>query len=130
MTDEDVRIRNVNAVEAMYQAERDRDLGVWAALWSSSGRQTFPTMGADATVTGLAALRDVTREKFATRPPYGIDAAVDALVDPTLVLARLRLDYPGNPPIYLWCLFHFDDQGLITEVEEIFDRGTPAIAGS
>jgi hypothetical protein len=86
-------------------------------------------MGDVATVVGLPTLREVTSEKFATRPPYGIDATVNALVDPALVLARLRLDYPGSPPIFLWCLFHFDDQGLIEEVEEIFDRG-PAVARS
>jgi hypothetical protein len=130
MSDNEVRNRNVNAVQAMYQAERDRDLSAWEALWSTAGRQTFPTLGEDATVAGLPALREVTREKFATRPPYGIDATVDALMDETLVLARLRLDYPGNPPTFLWCLFHFDEQGLIEEVEEIFDRGTPAVAAS
>jgi hypothetical protein len=26
--------------------------------------------------------------------------------------------------IHLWCLFHFDAEGLVTEVEEIFDRGS------
>lgn len=129
MSGEEIRQRNVRAVEAMYQAERDRDLGAWAALWSAEGRQTFPTLGSEATVSGLDTLRSVTAEKFATRPPYGIHVTVDPFDDPTLVLARLALDFPDIPPIHLWCLFHFDDEGLIEEVEEIFDRGpspTPA----
>ncbi len=123
MTDAEVRERNVQTVEAMYQAERDRDLSAWAPLWSPHGRQTFPTLGAQATVEGIDALLHVTQEKFTTRPPYGIRATVDPLHDPSRVFVRLDLDYPGQAPICLWCLFHFDDDGLIAEVEEIFDRG-------
>ena len=117
---------NARTVERFYQSERDRDLALWVTFWHPDGRQTFPTLGASATVAGIADLEAVTREKFEVRPPYGITAAVDPLADPTMVLARLALDFPGDPAVFLWCLFHFDAAGLVVEVEEIFDRGLPA----
>ena len=115
---------NAKTVERFYQSERDRDLAKWVAFWHPDGRQTFPTLGAEATVAGIAELEAVTREKFEVRPPYGIEAVVEPLADPRMVLARLALDYPGKPLIHLWCLFHFDSDGLVLEVEEIFDRGS------
>lgn len=116
---------NARTVERFYQSERDRDLPLWVTFWHPDGRQTFPTLGPDATVAGIASLKAITKEKFEGRPPYGIDAVVDPLADPLKVLARLALDFPQKPLIHLWCLFHFDSQGLVVEVEEIFDRGAP-----
>jgi hypothetical protein len=120
---ETVGTANARTVERFYQSERDRDLPVWVTFWHPDGRQTFPTLGLDATVAGIEALEAVTKEKFATRPPYGIAAVVDPLADPRMVLARLALDFPDQPLVHLWCLFHFDDEGYVVEVEEIFDRG-------
>jgi hypothetical protein len=121
---ERVGAANARTVERFYQSERDRDLSLWVTFWHPDGRQTFPTLGPDATVAGIANLEAVTKQKFEVRPQYGIDALVDALADPRMVLARLALDYPQQPLIHLWCLFHFDAEGLVTEVEEIFDRGS------
>ena len=118
-----VATANARTVDRLYQSERDRDLALWVTFWHPQGRQTFPTLGADATVEGITHLEAVTREKFDVRPPYGIEAVIDPLMDPSLVLARLALDFPEQPRIQLWCLFHFDADGLIVEVEEIFDRG-------
>jgi len=117
---------NARTVARFYQSERDRDLSLWVTFWRRDGRQTFPTLGPDATVAGIASLASVTKEKFTVRPPYGIEAVVDPLADPRLVLARLALDFPEQPLVHLWCLFHFDTDGLIVEVEEIFDRGPAA----
>lgn len=117
---------NAQTVERFYESERDRDLARWSTFWHADGRQTFPTLGDGATVAGIESLEAVTREKFAVRPPYGIHAEVNALDDPRLVLARLTLDFVDQPLVYLWCLFHFDDDGLVVEVEEIFDRGPAA----
>jgi hypothetical protein len=120
---EQVGTQNARTVERFYQSERDRDLPLWVTFWHPDGRQTFPTLGPEATVSGIAQLEAVTREKFEVRPPYGIVAVIDPLADPLKVLARLALDYPEQPVIHLWCLFHFDTSGLVIEVEEIFDRG-------
>jgi hypothetical protein len=120
----DAGAANARTVERFYQSERDRDISVWVTFWHAHGRQTFPTLGESATVAGIAALEAVTREKFEVRPPYGITAVIDPLADPRMVLARLALDFAGQPLVHLWCLFHFDDDGLIVEVEEIFDRGS------
>jgi len=120
---EDTRDRNVATVERFYQAERERDLPTWVALWRSDGRQTFPTLGSEAIVAGIEQLEAVTKEKFDTRPIYGIDARIDSFSDPSKVFAALDLDFPGRPITTIWCIFHFDDAGLVAEVEEIFDRG-------
>jgi hypothetical protein len=120
---EQARTANARTVERFYQSERDRDLSLWVTFWHPDGRQTFPTLGPEATVAGIANLEAVTKKKFEVRPPYGIDARVDSLADPRMVLARLALDFPQQSLIHLWCLFHFDADGLVTEVEEIFDRG-------
>ena len=120
---EQVGTQNARTVERFYQSERDRDLPLWVTFWHADGRQTFPTLGPEATVSGIAQLEAVTKEKFEVRPPYGIVAVIDPLADPLMVLARLALDYPEQPLIHLWCLFHFDTSGLVIEVEEIFDRG-------
>jgi hypothetical protein len=122
----DVSERNVATVERFYQSERDRDLPTWVSFWHRDGRQTFPTLGTEAEVSGIAALEAVTRDKFDTRPPYGIAATIEAFADPAKVFASLDLDFPGQPVTTIWCIFHFDDAGLVTEVEEIFDRGTIA----
>jgi hypothetical protein len=123
MDREQVGTQNARTVERFYQSERDRDLPLWVTFWHPDGRQTFPTLGPEATVSGIAELEAVTKEKFEVRPPYGIVAVIDPLADPLMVLARLALDYPEQPLIHLWCLFHFDTSGLVNEVEEIFDRG-------
>jgi hypothetical protein len=119
----DVDGNNIATVERFYQSERDRDLASWVTFWHEDGRQTFPTLGADAVVTGIAALTAVTREKFETRPPYAITTRIEGFTDPTKVFAALDLDFPGRNVVTIWCIFHFDSAGLVIEVEEIFDRG-------
>lgn len=126
MDDQQVRDRNVETVRRFYQSERDRDLSTWVTFWHSDGRQTFPTMGSAATVAGIDALRAVTAEKFATRPPYGIGDRVSAFADPRRVFVHLDLEFPGSPVFPIWCVFHFDDDGLVTEVEEMVDTGAGA----
>lgn len=123
MNDQQIRDRNVQTVRDFYQSERDRDLAVWTTFWRPDGRQTFPTLGAEATVAGIRALTDVTREKFETRPPYGIADRIEGFADPARVFAALDLSFPGAPVITIWCIFTFDEHGLVAEVEEIFDRG-------
>lgn len=123
MNELDIRDRNVATVRRFYQSERDRDLTTWATFWHPEGRQTFPTMGPAATVAGIDALTSVTREKFETRPPYGIDDRVSAFADPSRVFVHLDLSFPDAPVFPIWCLFHFDDDGFVTEVEEMVDTG-------
>jgi hypothetical protein len=129
MNAEQVSARNVETVRKFYQSERDRDVEVWRRFWHAEGRQTFPTLGADASVSGIDALSEVTREKFVTRPPYGIDDRVEAFSDPSRVFASLDLSFPGAPVVTIWCIFTFDEEGLIVEVEEIFDRGDGLMTG-
>lgn len=118
-----VRARNVASVEAMYESERVRDLDAWASLWHPEGRQTFP-FAPGAAVEGIERLTDTTRRKFADRPPYAIKAVIEPFEDPARVLARLRLETPEAERITdIWCVFHFDDAGLILEVEEMLDTG-------
>jgi len=120
----DVQGNNTATVERFYQSERDRDLASWVTFWHKDGRQTFPTLGDEAGVVGIAALTAVTREKFETRPPYGIHTRIEGFTDPAKVFAALDLDFPGRPITTIWCIFHFDSAGLVLEVEEIFDRGS------
>jgi hypothetical protein len=131
MNAEQASARNIETVRKFYQSERDRDLEVWRTFWHADGRQTFPTLGPDATVSGIDALTEVTREKFVTRPPYGIADHVEGFADPARVFAALDLSFPGAPVITIWCIFTFDGNGLVLEVEEIFDRGdAPATEGA
>jgi hypothetical protein len=123
MSEESVRARNVAAVEALYEAERQRDITAWAALWSPLGRHTFWFSSPTPPVVGQADLVATTQRKFDVRPPYGIGVTVEPLADPSRVLARLHLTHtePDSRTVDIWCLFHFDDEGLITEIEEILD---------
>ena len=121
----DIRERNLRAVEALYESERTRDLSAWVPLWHPDGRQTFP-FAPDSTVVGIDRLAEVTRRKFEVRPPYEIHVVAEPLVNPDRVLARLQLVCPGYIPetAEIWCMFHFDDAGLITEVEEMLDTAS------
>ena len=40
----DIRERNLRAVEALYESERTRDLSAWVPLWHPDGRQTFRSL--------------------------------------------------------------------------------------
>lgn len=124
------RARNVRTVEAFYESERRRDLSAWREFWHPQGRQTFPFAPAG-TVSGIDELTTVTARKFEVRPPYGILTVVEPFADPERVLARLvivpegaRGDEAGLTRI--WCIFHFDDAGLVLEVEEMLDTASGA----
>jgi ketosteroid isomerase-like protein len=123
MDDREIRERNARTVEAFYEAERARDLAKWETFWHENGRITLRFSGDPAPTVGRAALVELTRRKFEIRPPYRMDVSVEPLVDPSLVLARNRLHLKDSvvSTLDLWCMFHFDDDGLITEVEEIAD---------
>lgn len=123
MTDEEVRARNVRIVESFYETERRRNIKAWSALWSPAGRLTFWFSQPTPPVIGKAALVAASEQKWALRSPYGIEVQTVPMADPSQVLARLHLTDIGEPGaiLDLWCLFHFDDDGLIIEIEEIFD---------
>jgi hypothetical protein len=120
-----IRARNVATVEALYESERARDLSAWVPLWHPAGRQTFP-FAPGWTVTGIERLAEVTRRKFDIRPSYEIHVHTEPFDDPGRVLARVHLVCPGyEPPTAdLWCIFHFDSDGLIVEVEEMLDTAS------
>jgi hypothetical protein len=124
-----VRARNVQKVADFYEADRRRDIEAWGALWHREGRHTFWLADPTPPVVGRDELVSVSQRKFDVRPPYGIEVTADALADPTMVLARLRLTFETSPapPVDLWCLFHFDTEGLITEIEEIVDTARPQV---
>jgi hypothetical protein len=123
MNDKDISARNVANVEALYEADRRRDIDAFAALWAEDGRQTFWLASKPPPLVGRDALVAATRRKFEVRPPYGIAVKTEPLADPYRVLARLQLTDIGHigGTVDLWCLFHFNTDGLITEIEEILD---------
>ena len=122
LSPEEIRSRNVSAVEAFYDAERRRDVEDWGKLWRLDGRQTFFLARDVPPVVGRDELIRVTQRKFEVRPPYGIGLITEALADPSRVLARLHLTFGETiRPVDLWCMFTFDDAGLILEIEEIVD---------
>lgn len=120
--------RNIHTVQAFYDAERRRDIRAWEPFWHEDGRHTFWLAHAAPPIVGRDELVATTRAKFDTRPPYHIDVTTDALADPHRVLARLHLwaDETPDLSVHVWCLFHFDAAGLITEIEEIVDTAGPA----
>ncbi|WP_164990441.1 nuclear transport factor 2 family protein [Agromyces albus] len=117
--------RNAAIVERFYESERRRDLETWASLWHPAGRQTFP-FSKESEVRGINDLRRVTARKFEVRPPYEIHTRVEAFADPHRVLARLRLvmTVPAGAEVNIWCVFHFDDDGRVLEVEEMLDTAS------
>jgi hypothetical protein len=122
--------RNLRSVDAFYEADRRRDIESWAAFWNERGRHSFCFNTPTEPIEGRDELVRVTRRKFAERPPYSIHVVTRALADPSQVLARLRLtpdanDGDDSATIHVWCLFHFDDAGLITEIEELADNALP-----
>lgn len=123
MNDELIRSRNVQKVMDLYEAERQRDIATWQSLWAEHGRHTFWLATPTPAVVGRDRLVATTQRKFDVRPPYGIDVITEPLADPARVLARLHLtlDSASGRTADIWCLFHFDDEGLITEIEEILD---------
>ena len=123
-------LRNADAIRKMYQAERDRDIDAWAALWSPEGKQTF-AFGGPEPVEGIEALRASTTDKFATRGPVTIADTVYATLDPHVVFAIANVSIvfdPANTPFVaqLWCRFEFDDQGRILVHEEVLDTAMAA----
>jgi hypothetical protein len=114
---------NAQTVEAFYESERRRDIGTWVRFWHPDGKQTFP-FAADRSVLGISELEAVTREKFRVRPPYGIHTTIEPFADEQRVLARLLLTFSDKPDTHIWCIFHFDDAGLVTEVEEMLDTAS------
>jgi limonene-1,2-epoxide hydrolase len=120
--------RNIRAVEAFYDAERRRDIQAWAAFWREDGRHTFWLADGTAPIVGRDQLVATTQEKFDTRPPYHNDVTIEPLADPARVLARLHLHADEMPAlsVHVWCLFHFDEAGLLAEIEEIVDTAQPA----
>ena len=123
MNNQEIRDRNLQTVARYYQAERDRDLSTWATFWRADGRQVFATLGDAATVAGIDDLIEGTRTKFETRPPYGIAHRIMPFEDPTQIFVELTLDYADRPDVVLWCIFTFDADGLIAQINELYDRG-------
>jgi hypothetical protein len=123
MDELEVRARNTQTVTNFYDSERTRDLLKWESFWHEGGRQRLWLSSYPEPVVGRSTLVQLTRRKFEVRPPYGMELRVEPLADPKRVLARLRLilDNSVVPKLDLWCMFHFDADGLITELEEIFD---------
>jgi SnoaL-like domain len=126
LTPEATRERNVGAVRRMYQCERERDLGAWGTLWNKKARAVFPACNYLDPIVGRDALVAWTEPKFATRGNVEINEEILPLVDPTRVLARVRLSIElaaGDPPFLseIWVMFTFDDDGLILEHAEMFD---------
>jgi hypothetical protein len=125
-TQEKRRERNLDTVEAFYEAERRRDLATWVTFWHPAGRQTFP-FAAERTVAGIGELERITARKFEVRPPYEIRTKVSAFDDPDVVLARLHLVFDtaqARGETHIWCIFHFDGDGLVVEVEEMLDTAS------
>lgn len=111
---------NAATVDAFYESERQRDIESWVRFWHEDGRHVFPGVP-EAEVRGLRALRRTTEAKFADRPPYEIRTTIASFEDADHVFARLHLtsDSPEFEEAHLWCIFHFDEDGLIYEVEEM-----------
>jgi hypothetical protein len=128
MTATTEQARNVASVEALYEAERQRDIDAWSALWAEDGRHTFWFAAPTPPVVGRDLLVATTRRKFEVRPPYGIELVTEPLADPSKVLARLHLTGVGLEAraVDIWCLVHFGHSGLITEIEEILDLSNEA----
>jgi SnoaL-like domain len=125
-TDQATRERNADAVRRMYQCERERDLEAWGTLWNQNARAVFPACNYLDSIVGRDALLAWTEPKFATRGNVEINEEILPLVDPTRVLARVRLSIelaPSDPPFLseIWVFFTFDDEGLILEHAEMFD---------
>ncbi|WP_248145672.1 nuclear transport factor 2 family protein [Microbacterium aoyamense] len=107
----------------MYQAERDRDIDAWVALWDKRGCFTYPALGDEATVRGIDELKAATLEKFRVRPAYEIEHQLELLGDASRVLSRLTLTFPGERSFPVWCVFSMTEDNLILEVAELFDSG-------
>lgn len=127
MTFEERRaLRNLETVEAFYESERRRDLRSWVQFWHPAGRQTFP-FAPEATVSGIGELEKVTARKFEVRPPYEIRTRLEPFADPDRVLARLHLVFDNPEQVgetHIWCIFHFDPDGRVLEVEEMLDTAS------
>lgn len=124
--EERTRERNLATVEAFYESERRRDLATWVRFWNPAGRQTFP-FAPDRTVSGIGTLERITARKFEVRPPYEIRTRLEPLADPDRVLARLHLVFDTDEvkgETHIWCLFHFDPDGRVLEVEEMLDTSS------
>lgn len=126
----EVSQRNERSVQALFEAERQRDIGAWASLWAERGRHTFWLANPQEPIVGRELLIGTTAAKFRERPSYEIGLLTERLADPRQILARLRLTSSalGDAVVHIWCLFHFDDDGLIVENEEIVDTAPIAFA--
>ena len=126
--------RNTRTVEAFYQAEIDSDLATWTNFWHPDAALSFWLNEMKEAIHGRDTLVELEAEKFDRIH------RVQVLDGGHRRPARRRHDGPGtaaDPPrshslvaFHYWLLFHFDDAGLIVELEEIADTRPPVGFGS
>ncbi|GAA1056892.1 hypothetical protein GCM10017608_10920 [Agromyces luteolus] len=127
--------RNKRTVEAFYQAEVNRDLETWTSFWHPDGVLSFWLNEMKEAIHGRDTLVQLEAAKFAqlAENRFEMEVTADPLADESKVLARLRIWPEADPrsaAFHYWLLFHFDDAGLVEELEEIADTRPPAGFGS
>lgn len=118
---EALRERNIAAVRAFFQFERELDMAGWGELWAEDAvrRTPFAPEGFPSETRGKAAILEALRGTFEQAARIEVRDEVLPLLDPTTVLARARVRAElRNGAVYeneLVALFRFDDQGKIAE---------------
>lgn len=121
------RDRNAATVREYFRLQNERDLEAWIQLWAPEGRQLIPFAPDDfpKAVEGRDALDEIYRELYAGYRTIEVDATVHPLVDPDTVLARwhtrAQLVAGGVYANELIGLFHFREDGKLTELAEYFN---------
>ena len=118
----DLSATNERSVHDMYDAERRRDIEAWAALWHEEGRQTFP-FSPTTTVAGRTGWSRSPNVSSMSGHPTKSESLPSPLPTLTASWPAFTSSCRAAPPseVHIWCIFHFDDAGMITEVEEMLD---------
>jgi ketosteroid isomerase-like protein len=112
--------------ESLYRRESEKDLEGWAALWAEDAVVSFPHDPARPAneTRGKQALVDSMRQKMLDRPEVHLDVRTEPLADGRRVLAHIeaRLTFATGVRVRgpLLCILTFDEDGLISAVEEYF----------
>lgn len=115
-------------INRLYQLEIDKTLDDWMDLWDPSFAITFPlaTHPAMAPISGLDALRDITRQKMIDRVRIELDVRIEVMANPLKALVFLgvvhHLADGSTRKIDLLCMFTFTQAGKIVGLEEYFNQ--------
>jgi ketosteroid isomerase-like protein len=126
----------VATVQRFYDLEQRKQLDEWAALWADDAEVRFPltTEPEKHEIHGKEALVAATAQKFIDRERVELGVRVEPMADGRRVVAHLdaTITFAAGPVwhVPLLIILTFNEEGLITTMEEYLNEASLPAAGS